>query len=409
MAGLDGVETLDLSFEEAAAEVRRLLTQAVERRLVADVPVGAFLSGGVDSSALVGIMAGLRETPVSTFTIGFEDDGDGSSASTSARSPARWRSGSAPTTPSSSSAPTPPSCSSACSGTTTSPSGTPSALPTFLLAELTRKEVTVALSGDGADEVFAGYERFPAALARGRLERVPAGLRHAVGAAAGRLPAEALRGRVRSVQRLVGRPDLDPLQAYLEWVGFVPDEWRRRLAGENAAAAAGVWWWDDYTRVWRSSAGAAPLARLLDLNLRTYLLDDLLPKVDRMSMAHALEVRSPFLDVELVEFVARLPPAMKLRGFDRKRVLKAAVTDLVPASVLARRKRGFGVPVGRWFRDELAPWVDEMLCSSSSRCRHHLDGAAIDAYVADHQRSGTHGHGLWALLSLETFLRRQGW
>ena len=402
VAGLDGVSTVDLSFDEAAAEVRQLLTRAVERRLVADVPIGAFLSGGVDSSALVGVMAGLVGTPVSTFTIGFEVGGYDERPfarqvaerfgtdhtefvvrpdATELLERVLWHHD--------------------------QPFGDSSALPTYLLAELTRKEVTVALSGDGADEVFAGYERFPAALARGRLDRVPAVVRRAMGAVAGRMPPDAFRGRARSVQRLVGRPDLDALRAYLEWVGFVPDEWRGRLAGP--VAGRGGWWWDDYVEVWQSSAGAAPLARLLDLNLRTYLLDDLLPKVDRMSMAHALEVRSPFLDVDLVEFVARLPLAMKLRGFDRKRVLKAAVADLLPGALLNRRKRGFGVPVGKWFQEDLAPWVDDLLCSSSSRCRHHLDAAAIDAYVADHRRSGTHGHGLWALVALETFLRREGW
>ena len=399
VAGLDGTELLDITFDEAAGEVRRLLTNAVERRLVADVPIGAFLSGGVDSSALVGIMSRLLDRPVDTFTIGFESDGYDERPyarqvaerfgadhtefvvrpdATELLERILWHHD--------------------------QPFGDSSALPTFLLAELTRKEVTVALSGDGADEVFAGYERFPAALARRRIERAPSAMRRALGAAADRVPAEAFRGRAGSVQRLVGRPDLDTLQAYLEWVGFVPDDWRKRMAGPTDG-----WWWDDYARIWQSSAGAAPLARLLDLNLRTYLLDDLLPKVDRMSMAHALEVRSPFLDTELVEFVARLPPAMKLRGLDRKRVLKAAVVDLIPAPLLNRRKRGFGVPVGRWFREDLAPWVDDLLCSESSRCRHHLEGAAIDAYVADHRRTGAHGHGLWALISLETFLRREGW
>jgi len=126
-------------------------------------------------------------------------------------------------------------------------------------------------------------------------------------------------------------------------------------------------------------------------------------------MAHALEVRSPFLDVDLLEFAARLPASMKLRGFSRKRVLKAAVADLLPREVLNRRKHGFGLPLDRWFAADLAPWVEAMLCSDRSRVRAHLHGPAVDAYVADHQRTRAHGHGIWALLTLELFLRREGW
>lgn len=401
VAGLNGAPVLDVSYEEAAAEVRRLLTIAIERRLMSDVPVGAFLSGGVDSSAIVAILSTLREKAIPTFTIGFDDE-DGFDERPFARQVAEqfgaehlefivrpdaaelverllWHHD--------------------------QPFGDSSALPTLLLAELTRKHVTVALSGDGGDEIFAGYERFSAALARRYVDRAPAALRRAITDAADLLPAGALRGRAPSVQRLLARPDVDTLRAYVDWVGFVPDEWRRRLVSNGADD----WWWDDYQAIWRSSDGAAPLDRLLDLNLRTYLVDDLLPKMDRMSMAHALEVRSPFLDVDLLEFAARLPASMKLRGLSRKRVLKAAVADLLPRDILNRRKHGFGLPLDRWFADDLAPWVQSLLCSDRSRVRLHLDGAAVEAYVADHQRTRAHGHGIWALLTLELFLRREGW
>lgn len=404
VAGCDGVVALDVSPDEAAAEVRRLLTIAIERRLVADVPVGAFLSGGVDSSAIVAILSTLRDGSIPTFTIGFEDD-DGLDERPFARQVAErfgtehlefvvrpdaaelverllWHHD--------------------------QPFGDSSALPTLLLSELTRQHVTVALSGDGGDELFAGYERFSAALARRYVDRAPAPLRRAVSGAVHRLPAGALRGRAPSVQRMLARPDVDTLGAYVDWVGFVPAEWRQRLVADPAGPSDG-WWWDDYQAIWRSSAGAAPLDRLLDLNLRTYLVDDLLPKVDRMSMAHALEVRSPFLDVDLLEFAARLPPSMKLRGLSRKRVLKAAVADLLPPEILNRRKRGFGLPIGRWFNAELAGWVDSLLCSSRSRVRSHLDGAAVDDYIADHRRTQAHGHGIWTLVTLELFLRREGW
>ncbi len=400
VAGLGGVAVLDVSYEEAAAEVRRLLTIAIERRLMSDVPVGAFLSGGIDSSAIVAILSTLTDGSIPTFTIGFEDE-DGFDERPFARQVAEqvgadhlefvvrpdaaelverllWHHD--------------------------QPFGDSSALPTLLLAELTRKHVTVALSGDGGDEIFAGYERFSAALARRYVDRAPGPVRRAITEAADLLPAGALRGRAPSVQRLLARPDVGTLGAYVDWVGFVPDEWRRRLVPASADG-----WWADYQAVWRSSAGAAPLDRLLDLNLRTYLVDDLLPKVDRMSMAHALEVRSPFLDVDLLEFAARLPASMKLRGLSRKRVLKAAVADLLPREILNRRKHGFGLPLDRWFADDLAPWVASLLCSEDSRVHTHLNRAAVRDYVADHQRSRAHGHGIWALLTLELFLRREGW
>ena len=400
VAGIGGVTLLDVSFQEAVNEVRRLLSAAVERRLVADVPVGAFLSGGVDSSAVVAILAELGQRPVSTFTIGFEDD-TGFDERPFARQVARrfgtehvefvvrpdatelmerllWN--------------------------YDQPFGDSSALPTFMLSELTRKQVTVALSGDGGDEVFGGYERFSAALLRRHFDRAPRPLRAAVSGAASRVPSRAFGGRAAGLKRLLARPDLEMPAVYREWVGFVPDEWRHRLT----SGAEGDWW-RDYERVWDRSRGAAPLHRVLDLNLRTYLLDDLLPKVDRMSMAHALEVRSPFLDIELLEFVARLPPSMKLQGLKRKRVLKSAVSDLLPPALLDRPKRGFGLPLGRWFRQDLAGWVEAMLCSPDTRVRHHLNGSAVDDFVAENARTAGNGQGIWALLSLESFLRREGW
>jgi asparagine synthase (glutamine-hydrolysing) len=145
------------------------------------------------------------------------------------------------------------------------------------------------------------------------------------------------------------------------------------------------------------------------LNLDTYLLDDLLVKVDRMSMAHGLEVRSPFLDVELLQFASKLHPSLKLRGLSLKRVLKRALAELLPPSILKRPKRGFGVPLDRWFRTDLARYTDSML-GRGARVRAHLNGTELDRLLAEH-RAGVrrHGHSLWTLLTLEIFLRRHGW
>jgi asparagine synthase (glutamine-hydrolysing) len=149
--------------------------------------------------------------------------------------------------------------------------------------------------------------------------------------------------------------------------------------------------------------------RLLALNIETYLVDDLLVKMDRTSMAHGLEVRSPFLDRELVEFAAKLPPGLKARGLSLKRVLKHSVAELLPAEILKRRKRGFGIPLDRWFREDLASYTASML-GEGARVRGHVRPDALDAMLHEHRDGvASHGHALWTLLTLEIFLRKQDW
>lgn len=397
----DSVPRLELSLDAAAAGVRSRLEDAVQRRLVADVPLGAFLSGGIDSSAIVAIMASRADHPVRTFTIGFEDT-EGFDERPYGRLVAErygtdhhefvvqpkavdlverlvWHHD--------------------------QPFGDSSAVPTFLLSELTRQHVTVALSGDGGDEAFAGYERFLAGLAARRFAALPGMVRSAAHAVVGRVPDGALSGRGARLKRFTrtaaeGLPD-----AFRSWISYVQDAERVALApgGDEWAIA-------DYRATWASSAGAHPLDRLLDLNLRTYLLDDLLVKTDRTSMAHGLEVRCPFLDTELLEYVARLPPAFKARGPRLKRVLRAAVSDLLPRETMRRPKRGFGMPLDRWFREDLRAYVAGTLGARDARLRSHLSGAAVDSLLAEHEaRSRDHGHALWTLLTLEVFLRREGW
>jgi asparagine synthase (glutamine-hydrolysing) len=265
--------------------------------------------------------------------------------------------------------------------------------------------VTVALCGDGGDELFAGYERFAAALALGRIDRLPTAAVKAAAAGVGRLPAGGLGGRVGSAQRLFGRLPFDLPDGYLAWLSYVPERWRQRLLAHPSD-----WAHEQYREIWASTEGAARLDRLLNLNLRTYLLDDLLPKVDRMAMAHGLEVRSPFLDTELAEFALRLAPSTKMAGFTQKRVLKAAVRDLLPRTVLHRRKRGFGIPLDRWFRTDLRVYVESMLCGDRARCGHYLDHEVVRTMVADHLAGRANlGTALWTLLTLEVFLRREDW
>jgi asparagine synthase (glutamine-hydrolysing) len=403
---------LELGVDTAATEVRNKLRDAVERRLIADVPLGAFLSGGIDSSAVVALMAQATDRPVSTFTFGF-DDFEGYDERPYAQAVAkRYRTDHTEFV-------VKPDATELIERLVwhyDEPFGDSSALPTFVLSELTRGHVTVALCGDGGDELFAGYERFAAALAIARYESLPRAIRTGVRRAAEALPSRVSAGRMTKVRRLLVRSDLSAPMALLAWVGYVPVEWKHRLLddglpsdGLGAATqnGAGI---GSYQQIWDRSAGAHPLDRLLDLNIRTYLLDDLLPKVDRMSMAHGLEVRAPFLDRELAELAFRLPPEMRARGLSLKRVLRSAVSDLLPPEILGRAKRGFGVPLDRWFRQELAGYVRGMLNSSGSRVREHLCAEAIDDLVNEHQAGvANHGDTIWSLLTLEVFLRRHGW
>ncbi len=393
-----GAARLDLTLEEAGVEVRRGLRTAVERRMIADVPLGAFLSGGIDSSAVVALMAEAGHGRVATFTIGFEDD-EGFDERPYARALAQrydtdhtefvvqpdaaelverlvWHHD--------------------------QPFGDSSALPTFMLSELTGRHVKVALCGDGGDELFGGYERLATALALARYGAVPRPLRAAVRRAAqAAAPWARGTGAAAKACRALVRSDRDPADALMAWISYVPEESKRALIGsEESPGMAG------YRELWDTTEGAHPLDRLLHLNIATYLLDDLLPKVDRMSMAHGLEVRAPFLDRELAELAFRLPPSVRLRGFALKRVLKTAVADLLPPELLARPKRGFGVPLDRWFRDDLAGLVASTLGAPDSRVGDHVSREALAAMIGAHgDGKARHGHALWTLLTLELFLR----
>ncbi|HEU0249896.1 MAG TPA: asparagine synthase (glutamine-hydrolyzing) [Solirubrobacteraceae bacterium] len=401
VAGVDDVAPLDVGREEAAELVRAGLEQAVRRRLVADVPLGAFLSGGLDSSAIVALMAGASGRRVPTFTIGFED-ANGFDERPYARLVAeRYETEHHEEIV----APNAVELLETLVWHHVQPFGDSSAIPTYLLNQMTRAEVTVALSGDGGDELFAGYERFVAALLLLRYRRIPGSARRFAREVARRLPPSAAEGRGTSLRRFTAAAERELPDAYREWVGILPEVDRRAAValGDDIGVR-------DYEAIWQSSAGAQPLDRLLDLNLRTYLPSDLLVKADRMSMAHGLEVRSPFLDTELVELALRLPPETKIRGLRRKLVLVDAVRDLVPDVILTRRKRGFGVPLDRWFRTDLREFMQMTIGACDARVRLHIHADVVDSLIASHLDGlCDHGQALWALLTLEIFLRRWCW
>ena len=384
-----------VSLAQAADEVRTLLREAVRKRLVADVPLGLLLSGGLDSG-LVAALAARERGGLRTYTVGFEgeaafDERDEARA-VAAYVGARHHESVVR-----------PQASALLETLLThhdEPFGDSSALPTYLVAREARREVTVALNGDGGDEAFAGYDRLHAALLA---ERVPRPLRALLGGA-GRMLPEALPARpLRRARRLAVGAGL-PLPARIfAWSTLfdVPELGRLLRVPPDPRRVR-----SSYEEALRRADGATPLSRLLYLGTRTSLLDDLLPKMDRMTMAHGLEARSPFLDRALVEHAAALPDAVKRRGSRGKRVLREAARGLLPEEARRRRKRGFVVPLGAWFRGELRPLLHDLLLDGP-RLAARVHRGELERLVREHEGGrADHGHRLWTLLTLEMWLRR---
>jgi asparagine synthase (glutamine-hydrolysing) len=384
---------------EAAGRVRDLVTAAVERRLMSDVPLGAFLSGGIDSTIVVGIMSRLLSEPVRTFSIGFE--GDAAFDETDAARETARHFNTAHTefrvTPSA------VDLMDRLVYHHDGPFADSSAIPTYLVSSLTREHVTVALTGDGGDEVFAGYLRFGAAI---RADQVPAWAGDVAAAALSRLPTPRNERhwitRGRRFARFMRLPLDDRLTA---WTGVFYDELRDLIDPALTARVGPI----DYRRHLRCLAGVdgvSPLSRVLATNFHSYLHDDLLVKADRMSMAASLEARAPFLDRALVEYVAGLPDDYKLRGRTTKAVLREAFADLIPEPVKRRGKKGFGVPLDAWFRHELRDYARDHLLSPSAKLRAYVSPVFL-AQLLDAHQSGrvNHGHHIWTLLTFERWLQ----
>jgi asparagine synthase (glutamine-hydrolysing) len=385
---------------EARERVRELLTAAVRKRLLSDVPLGALLSGGLDSSLVTAIMARLSPARVKTFTVGFEGDAyydERAHAERVARHLATEHHASLVKPEAASLLPT-------LLHHHDEPFGDSSALPTYLVAREARRHVTVVVNGDGGDEAFAGYDRFQAALLA---ERIPLALRRALRAAAGGLPeGPTYHGPLRRIRRFTRAAPLPVAERLLAWTGSFDLPALARLDASRAVDGPRVL--SSYDRTLAECNGASPLSRLLYLNLRTYLLDDLLPKADRMTMAHGLEGRSPLLDRALLEYAATLPDAFKRRGGRGKIVLREVAAELLPREILERPKHGFGVPLGDWFRGELRPMVQDTLLSTP-RLGRRLRVEAVREIFEEHVSGrADRGHQLWTLLTLELWLRKHG-
>jgi asparagine synthase (glutamine-hydrolysing) len=373
-----------LSDEEWLERVRATVREAVGVRLKSDVPLGALLSGGIDSSIVVALMAQASPLPVRTFTVGFTDARY--DERTYARAVAeRYGTVHEELTIEEDVAATLPRLARAYD----EPLGDEAAFPTFLICEQARRHVTVALTGDGGDESFSGYERYIAYDIAGRIPRALAGptarmLR--VVPAARRAPRSPLFRAARLLE-VANAPRSDRYRRLME---VFPLDVRRRLWTETAACEVALE---------PQRPGTAGL-QLLDIE--TYLPGDLLPKADIASMAHSLELRSPLLDHRVVELGLSLPPSLQTRGLTGKIALRRAFAADLPERVARRGKKGFGVPLGRWFRQDLRELAHDVLFED----RGWFRTAEIRRLLDDHERGrADHGHRLWCLLMLELWVR----
>lgn len=401
----DFSKKIKITEEEAIHETTRILRESTKLRMISEVPLGAFLSGGVDSSTVVALMAQESSGPVKTFSIGFEEQ-DFSELKYAKRVAEHVgaeynefvvRPNALEILP-----------------TLVEHYGEPyadsSAIPTYYVAKETRKHVTVALNGDGGDESFAGYERYAAMKIADTYRGVPSFVRKAlVETPISLLPTSELkRSRLRDAKRFLQAANLSTSERYFRWMStfnrdakkeFYTPEFEAFLGSMNASRALDNWF--------ESVNGSGMLDITMLVDQMTYLPNDLLVKVDIATMANSLEARSPFLDHNVIEFAASLPESLKMRRFETKSLLKKVAARLVPKEGIYRRKMGFGVPVGKWFRSEMKGFVRGVLLSERALNRGVVRANVLKRYVEEHT-SGERDHAfqIWTLLMLELWYQR---
>ena len=402
--------TLDnpVSAEDAAAELVERLRESVRLRLISEVPLGAFLSGGVDSSAVVAMMAQISpDQAVNTCSIAFGDP-KYNETEFAAMVAERYKTKHHVEQVS----PDDYELIDTLAQLYDEPYADSSAIPTYRVCELARKRVTVALSGDGGDENFAGYRRHCWHMNEETIRNIlPLALRRPLfgflGAIYPKLDWAPKFLRAKSTFQSLAR---DSLEAYLHTISVMNDAQRRKLFSPEFTRTLGGY---SAVEVFRGYAAKAPtqdpLSLVQYLDLKTYLPGDILTKVDRASMAHALEVRVPLLDHEFVEWVCRLPPDVKLHGQEGKYIFKRALEPHLPNEVLYRRKMGFAVPLANWFRGPLKQRLRDALLGTTLRDTGYFNMTYVERLVNEHQSGlGEHSAALWSLLMFEAFMRKGG-
>jgi asparagine synthase (glutamine-hydrolysing) len=390
----------DAPFDVQARELRLKLTRAIESHLMSDVPLGVFLSGGLDSTGIAALTAPMLSEPLRTFAVGFDEpDANELSYARLAAHAIRADHHEVVVSPQEFFAALP-----SLVWHEDEPMAFPSSVPLYFVSRLAREHVKVVLTGEGADELFLGYNRYRVTAWNQRLGRVyagavPARARAGISRLVGDLPRAARRYATRSFLALPP----NPRGLFFENFAVFDDAARRRLLTEEQMGAAA----DPYAaglRCYEEGSGGS-LDRMSDADLQTHLVE-LLMKQDQMSMAASIESRVPFLDDELVDHVAAMPARLKLRGWQTKAILRRALADVIPRPILHRRKMGFPVPVGRWLRGPFWPVVREFVLSPRSLERRLFDIRAVRQLAEEH-RTGRFEHGdrLWLLINLEIWQR----
>jgi asparagine synthase (glutamine-hydrolysing) len=396
-APVDSGEVRTESSAELEAELRDRLRDSVRAHLVADVDVGVLLSGGIDSGALTALASELSDKPVNTFTIGFEQ-ADFSEADGARMVAERYGTNHHELVVKSDTYELLPRIIEVFD----EPFADNAALPTYLVSELAAEHVKVVLSGEGGDELFGGYYWYLGDLYAPRVGRIASSLRPAID----RIPSGASSRRLDDrLKRFARGSGLPPVDRHAAWSQVFSPDARSALMERELPPEA------DALRVHRDryaeTAGAQDLARMQDIDTGVYLVDDILVKIDRASMAHSLESRVPFLDREVAELALALPTRHKVRGLAKKRLLRRAVAPLLPREIVRARKRGFAVPAAAWFRGPLEGFAREVLSPDKVRRQGYLDPAEVTAVIDEHV-SGREdlSRNLWGLVSLSLWLDR---
>lgn len=385
------------SSQALTEELRAVIDEAVRVRLMSDVPLGAFLSGGIDSSLIVALMAKHSSQPVKTFSVGFTSK-DRNELPFAKLVADRYGTDHHEMI-------VEPDMTSVVPELVRhygEPFADSSALPTWYLCQYTRSGVTVALSGDAGDEAFAGYWRYLHARTARALRRMPWPIPQTIARLLTRLPT--LRAKeVRDYGERLLQPEharfaglTTPIPHKDRMALYSPDM-RERFAEDQVSLA--------FRRLFAGSSARDAVNRVIDVDIKTYLADNILTKVDIASMAHSLEVRSPLIDHHVMQFAASLPGAFKIRGLTTKWLLRQVAADLLPKSILTRPKQGFGLPIDRWMREDLATLSRDVLLDQKARERGIFDPVAIEQLLARHQRGEPRGFQIWSLVMLELWYR----
>jgi len=397
------------SFADWSEELRSLLSDAVQLRLRSDVPLGVFLSGGIDSTIITGLVQKFSSRQVRTFSIGFpqKEYDETSYARAAAKKFGTIHEEFLVT----------PNVREILPKLVyhhDEPFSDSSAIPMWCLAEMTKKHVTVALAGDAGDELFAGYERYLAVGLGNRADLLPLVLRQFLAGPVMRLIPSPIhqKSKLRRFKRFLEALGMTPLERYLQWIAIFnrsrkaqlySDEFQRTIAAQTDYDML-----DFLEQAASRSTNRDAITSITLTDLLTYLPGDLMCKADTASMAHALECRAPFLDYRVVEHAIRMPISMKIHGNRGKWILRETFKDLFPPELLQRGKMGFGVPLDHWFRGELAEYVREILLDPVTLGRGYFNPDTIRRLVSEHQASQfDHAGRLWSLLFLELWLRQQ--